>query len=119
MFNYIMVYHRIVTLVPCAVYARTSLFTCSGNNSLYLLIPSSQYFPLLPSTPLSFLLLKLLQKWCRDLIRWASLVAQMVKRLPAMREIWVQSLGREDPRGEGNGNPLQHSCLENPMDGGA
>ena len=20
--------------------------------------------------------------------------------------------------GEGNGNPLQHSCLENPMDGG-
>ena len=21
--------------------------------------------------------------------------------------------------GEGNGNPLQHSCLENPMDGGA
>ena len=27
----------------------------------------------------------------------ASLVAQMVKHLPAMREIWVQSLGREDP----------------------
>ena len=28
---------------------------------------------------------------------WASLVAQMVKRLPTMRETWVQSLGREDP----------------------
>ena len=28
---------------------------------------------------------------------WASLVAQMVKRLPAMRETWVRSLGREDP----------------------
>ena len=27
----------------------------------------------------------------------ASLVAQMVKCLPAMREIWVQSLGQEDP----------------------
>ena len=27
----------------------------------------------------------------------ASLVAQMVKRLPAMRETWVRSLGREDP----------------------
>ena len=26
----------------------------------------------------------------------ASLVAQMVKRLPAMRETWVLSLGRED-----------------------
>ena len=23
------------------------------------------------------------------------------------------------PSGEGNGNPLQYSCLENPMDGGA
>ena len=27
----------------------------------------------------------------------ASLVAQMVKRLPAMQETWAQSLGREDP----------------------
>ena len=23
------------------------------------------------------------------------------------------------PNGEGNGTPLQYSCLENPMDGGA
>ena len=41
-----------------------------------------------------------------------------------------RSLGREDPLekematapvffGEGNGEPLQYSCLENPMDGGA
>ena len=28
---------------------------------------------------------------------WASLVAQLVKNLPAMRETWVQSLGQEDP----------------------
>ena len=28
---------------------------------------------------------------------WTSLVAQTVKRLPAMRETWVRSLGREDP----------------------
>ena len=27
----------------------------------------------------------------------ASLVAQMVKKLPAMQETWVQSLGWEDP----------------------
>ena len=27
----------------------------------------------------------------------ASLVAQMVKNLPAIRETWVQSLGWEDP----------------------
>ena len=28
---------------------------------------------------------------------WATLVAQVVKNLPAMRETWVQSLGWEDP----------------------
>ena len=43
----------------------------------------------------------------------------MVESLPAMQEIQVQSLGQEDSLGEGNGNPLQHSCLENPMDRGA
>ena len=35
-----------------------------------------------------------------------------------MQEMQVQSLGGED-RGEGNGNPLQYSCLRNPMDRGA
>ena len=29
----------------------------------------------------------------------------------------ISGLGRSP--GEGNGNPLQYSCLENPMDGGA
>ena len=49
----------------------------------------------------------------------ASLVAQMVKNLPVMQETQVQSLGWEDPLEKGNGNPLQYSCLENPMDRGA
>ena len=31
----------------------------------------------------------------------SSLVAQMVKNLPAMQEIQVQSLGQEDPREKG------------------
>ena len=43
----------------------------------------------------------------------ASLMAQTVKNLHAMQETWVGSLGQEDPPGEGNGNPLQYSCLEN------
>ena len=43
-------------------------------------------------------------------------VAQMVKSLPAMWETQVQSLGQEDPPGEGNGTPLQDSCLGNSMD---
>ena len=99
-------------------------------------------------------------------VRWASLVAQLVKNLPAVQETRVRSLGWEDPLekemathssilswkiswteepgvlqsmgslksdrterfhfhfslsciGEGNGNPLQCSCLGNPRDGGA
>ena len=32
---------------------------------------------------------------------WASLVAQLVKNLPAMWENWVQSLGWEDPLEKG------------------
>ena len=31
----------------------------------------------------------------------------------------VRSLGQEDSLGGGHGNPLQYSCLENPMDRGA
>ena len=34
-------------------------------------------------------------------LSWASLVAQMIKKLPAMWETWVQSLGWEDPLEEG------------------
>ena len=42
-----------------------------------------------------------------------TLVAERLKRLTPMRETRVRSPG------EGNGNPLQYSCLENPMDGEA
>ena len=44
----------------------------------------------------------------------ASLVAQMVKNLPAVWETWVQSLGWEDPLEEGMATLLHYSCLENP-----
>ena len=60
------------------------------------------------------------QKKCsQEIFPGASLMAQMVKNLPAMQDTGVQSLGGEDPLGEGNGNPLQYSCLQNPMDRGA
>ena len=45
---------------------------------------------------------------------WISLVAQLVKNPPAIRETWVRSLGWEDPLEEGMATPLQYSCLENP-----
>ena len=46
-------------------------------------------------------------------------MAQMVKHLPEIAGDLglIPGLGRSP--GEGNGNPLQYSCLENPMDGGA
>ena len=49
----------------------------------------------------------------------ARLVTHMGKNLPAMRKTEIQFLGHENPLGEGNGYPLQHSCLENSMDTGA
>ena len=42
----------------------------------------------------------------------------MVGNPPAKQETQVQSWVRKIP-GEGNGNPLQYSCLGNPMDRGA
>ena len=39
----------------------------------------------------------------------ASLIAQLVKNLPAMQETPVQFLGLDDPPGERIGYPLQYS----------
>ena len=50
--------------------------------------------------------------------QWASLMAQTIKNLPAMQETQVPSLGQRSPA-EGNGYPLQYSCLESSMDRGA
>ena len=58
-------------------------------------------------------------KGSRHINMWASLVAQMVKNLPAMKETWVQSLGWKDPLEEGM---VTHSSIvawRIPMDRGA
>ena len=60
--------------------------------------------------------LRVLPLWKTDYVKEVSLVAQTVKNLPAMQETF-SGLGRCP--GEGNGNPLQYSCLENSMDRGA
>ena len=46
-----------------------------------------------------------------------SLVAQLVKNLPAMQETWDRILGLGRSPGEGDGYPLQYSNLENSLDG--
>ena len=50
---------------------------------------------------------------------WASLVAQMVKNLPAMQETWVQSLGWEDPLEEDVATYSRVLAWRIPMDRGA
>ena len=50
---------------------------------------------------------------------WASLVAQLVKNLPAMLETWVRSLGWEDPLEKEMATHSSILCLENLMDTGA
>ena len=50
---------------------------------------------------------------------WASLVAQMVKNLPAMLETSVQFLGWEDPSEEGKATHSSILAWKIPMDRGA
>ena len=50
---------------------------------------------------------------------WASLVAQMVKNLPSMRETWDQSLGWEDALEEGMATHSSIPAWRIPMDRGA
>ena len=48
--------------------------------------------------------------------------AQTIENLPTVQEIWVGSLGREDPLKKGmatHSSSPQYSCLENSMDRGA
>ena len=47
---------------------------------------------------------------------WASLVAQLVKNPPVMKETWVGSLGWGDSPRERKGYQLQYSGLKNSMD---
>ena len=49
----------------------------------------------------------------------ASLVALRLKRLPAMQETWVRSLGREDPLEKEMATHSSILAWKNPMDRGA
>ena len=55
------------------------------------------------------------ETWVRSL---GSLVALLVKNLPAVQETQVRSLVQEDPLEKEMANPLQYPCLENLMDSG-
>ena len=52
-------------------------------------------------------------------VKWGFPGGSVVKNLPVVQgdEGSIPGLGRSP--GEGNGNPLQYSCLKNPLDRGA
>ena len=50
---------------------------------------------------------------------WAPQVVLVVNNPPTKQETWVQDMGLGSSPGVGHGNPLQYSCLGNPMDGEA
>ena len=53
------------------------------------------------------------------LLLHSSEIAQLIKNLPGSTGATVSIPESGRSLGEGNGSPLQYSCLENPMDGGA
>ena len=66
-----------------------------GDQSAVIIMPHLNiYFEV---SPKYILLLKMMEQLIGF---WTSLVAQRLKRLPAMWETWVWSLGREDPLGK-------------------
>ena len=107
--------------------------TLSGNDSF--MLPSDQLAILcsISKKEFSFYPLALLELWACNLhslcflklniyshlsFYWASLVAQMVKNLPAMQETWVRSLGWVDPL-EGMATHSSILAWRIPMDRGA
>ena len=64
---------------------------------------------------------------CRTLFFWAPKSLKMVTAAMKLKDTFPWKKSYDQPRqhikkqrhGEGNGNPLQYSCLENPMDRGA
>ena len=99
-----------------SVISNIHTYECIHLFRVYLLHFFTHHSPSLTSDISHFSLYTFILPWDT----WqASLVARLVKNPPAMQETWVQSVGGDDPPGEGNGTPLQCSCLENPVDRGA
>ena len=109
----------------------TALAQCSLNVDVPLpvrdsfLIPSPVCLPVCLSIYLYTFSLPLFLLMNLSSYLWAALIAQSVKNPPAMKESACNARdpgsipGSRRSPGEGNGNQLHYSCLENPMDRGA
>ena len=96
------------TLIPkdtCTPVCRAALFTLGRTRKQ----------PKYPST------LSMITMWCIYTIEYYS--AQKKKNaicsiMDGLRNYYINEVSQTE-NGEGNGNPLRYSCLENPTDGGA
>ena len=53
-------------------------------------------------------------------LEWGAIAfSRKSARIYTTEHAYIKREGVERMTGEGNGTPLQYSCLENPMDGGA
>ena len=53
------------------------------------------------------------------MVNWGFAGGSVLKNPPLKQETWVWSLSQEDSLEKEMVNPLQYSCLENPLDRGA
>ena len=65
------------------------------------------------------MMVEVMKLMIKIIVHWISLVTQLVKNLPAMRETWVQSLGWEDPLEEGMAIHSSITAWRIPLDRGA
>ena len=86
------------TVILYLVFKGTPTLFSTVAAPIYLAISSVGRFPFLHTLSSIFLETFLMAILTRE---WASLVAQLVKNLPAMQETWVRSLGWEDPLKKG------------------
>ena len=115
-------YHHTVTNFSLMI--RTFKISSSSRVVYYFLLDFKMYCTLLTIVIMLYItfswLIYFITRSCNfwllhQFLTMASPVAQTVKSLPAM---WVIPGSGSSP-GEGNGNPVQYSCLENPMGGEA
>ena len=84
---------------------RMSITSCLGDNfrSFWVMALNNiyqvmrQFFPFPFWFNFSYYSKENVSFWCCNGLTWVSLVAQLVKNLPAMQEILVQFLSQEDP----------------------
>ena len=116
-------------LPPKFTKSQNQVISCSQDTPLLALTSSSNQISL--EALLNLVLLQSSSKFRKELLenfasvsflRASQVALVLKKKKKTMQETWevVGSIpGSRRSPGEGNGNPLQYSCLENPMDRGA